>query len=388
MDTTEIELIPAPLTFGKEVNEQELVEAEAFPAPEGTIMLIYGRIRNGKSTEAVRRMYDSLSNGRVVYSNIDLNLSGELFDDRLMFAQSFKNLVVGRRRYYRFLTSNFRCFNPTTGICKIDGKEVQVFDPRKPGDEIRWLNSLTDCEIYYDEGQWLLDSYEKTYVSVDKRKLITESGHCNRTIIIIAQRTQSVHVNARGNVNQFFRCQKITRFFFFVVLQVEEFQDMKGQDVDETEPVSVTIHWSSKKYWGLFNTHYLRAGRPKSQFVHYQAFDLNVLERFSVLLINVFSHVGLGRLFTLKREQSSAPEAREIILPVADTSLGVELDSTTLNNGERLNTVPMGGVRSPYERKFKSDRDKKRSEYFANLARERNAKKGAISHPPQDEIPF
>jgi len=140
-----------------------------------------------------------------------------------------------------------------------------VFNPEMPRDEIRWLNTLTDCEIYYDEGQWLLDSYQGTDVSVNKRKLITETGHNNRKIVIIAQRTQSVHVNARGNVNIFWKCKKDS-FFFIPCFMVYEFQDMVGQDVDEnSEPVSQTRYWSNSFYWGMFNTHYLRAGKPVSQ---------------------------------------------------------------------------------------------------------------------------
>jgi len=335
------------VSLGRPVANSDLLP-DLFKAEEGMVQLIYGRIRQGKSTEAVRRMYESVTNGRAVYSNIRLDLSSVQFDDRLDIGIVTGNILRLSPRFYKFRPENFHWFDPTTGYC--DGK--RVFDPNKKGDEIRWLNSLTDCEIYYDEGQWLLDSYESTFASVEKRKFITETGHMNRLIVIIAQRTQSVHVNARGNVNQFFRCQKITKWMFFRAFRVEEFQDMKGNDVDEdADPVSVQEFLVNKKYWKLFNTHYLRAGKPKSQVVLFDAYDLRWDERIALLYFHVMKRiVGFAGIFTRLKpgEDSGAPEALEISANIVPrepigTSLGVESASTTLKSGERLNTVPAGG---------------------------------------------
>ena len=66
---------------------------ELFEAQEGGIQAILGRIRQGKTTEAVRRMYESLSNGRVVYSNVRLDLSNLEFDDREVAWYVFKNIL-------------------------------------------------------------------------------------------------------------------------------------------------------------------------------------------------------------------------------------------------------------------------------------------------------
>jgi len=274
---TKIPINKEETQLGKQVKSEDL--QGYFEAPEGSIELIYGRIRQGKSTHAVRLMYNSLKEGRVIYSNLMLDLSQESFDQRDNFHDVFWKTIFGKKRFFSFDKKNYHWFNPTTGEC--DG--VQVFDPNKKGDEIRWLNTLTDCEIFYDEGQWLLDSYEMTNVSVEKRKLITETGHNNRKIYIIAQRTQSVHVNARGNVNIFWKCKKVP-FFFWTMLVVYEFQDMKGQDVDEdTEPVSIQKYWTNNSYWRMFNTHYLRAGKPRSQQLHFTAYDFSTREKLSLL---------------------------------------------------------------------------------------------------------
>jgi len=201
--------IPRPEELGKRVPDEELVDLFQT-APEGSIQLIYGRIRQGKSTEAVRRMLDALEMGHVVYSNLRLDLSFEHLDERLIFSETFSSLLrpwsKRYKRFYVFHAENFHWFDPVSGY--VDGKPT--FDPRNGG-EVKWLNSLTDCDIYYDEGQWLLDSYEKTDVSVAKRKLITESGHVGRTIVIIAQRTQSIHVNARGPASSHLSCSSCGR---------------------------------------------------------------------------------------------------------------------------------------------------------------------------------
>jgi len=350
-----------------------------FKAEEGMVQLIYGRIRQGKSTEAVRRMYESLTNGRVVYSNIRLDLSSVEFDDRLDISVATSNFLRSDRRFYRFRKENFHWFDPSAGIC--DGK--RVFDPQIKGAEIAWLNTLTDCEIYYDEGQWLLDSYESTFASVEKRKFITETGHMNRLIVIIAQRTQSVHVNARGNVNQFFRCQKITKWLFFRALRVEEFQDMKGNDVDEdAEPVSVHEFMANKKYWRLFNTHYLRAGRPASQQVAFDAYDLSFDERIVLLYFHLYAFVArLAGVFTRLKpgEDTGVREARpdfsEVLHEEPVPSLGVESIDATLKSGERLNTVPARGKK---RLDFKAINERRKLE---KLRKEQQAEKDQIGLP-------
>jgi len=366
MDSTHVRILAGlPPFLGR-----KLLPSEAprdMPAPEGEVNLIYGRIRQGKSTHTVYRIMQCLRDGVPVYSNIALDLSSTVFDDRLSAQYAFSSLFKTPRHFYFFDRSNFHWFNPATGQC--DG--VQVFNPKVKGAEIEWLNTLTDCYIFYDEGQWLLDSYEGTYASVAKRKFITETGHMNRTIFIIAQRTQSVHVNARGNVNRFYRCSKVVRWFFFKQFMVEEFQDMRGTDVDESiEPVSVQFFSpaSLKPYWGLFNTHYLRDGKPRSQDVHYGVYELSTSEVFDVLAWHMVEFVkALGQFFRLQPEK----------LPGVQ-SLGVNEESATIKNGERLNTVPVGGFVPA----------KKKKVDFSKLRQERLAQKEIENATDQGTLPF
>jgi len=286
--------MPRSHQLGLPIPTEQLSElAPLLKAPEGEVNLIYGRIRQGKSTYAARCMYEDLMNGIPVYSNLYLDLSETEFDQRARLDISFENMLFGKREFYKFSRANYHYFNPITGILRTtldDGTvvEEQVFDPAIPGDIVRWLNTLTDCSLYYDEGHWLLHSYEGVRQDLEKMRLITETGHMHRKIVIISQRTQSIHVNARGNVNRFFRCRKTTLLFFIMRLQVEEFQDMKGSDVDESEEslVETKIYWSNDRYWRLFNTHFLREGRPVSQQLYFEAYDLNFAER-AILFINL-----------------------------------------------------------------------------------------------------
>jgi len=318
------------LLRGKEVPKEKL-QPDLFNAPEGFIQLIYGRIRQGKSTEAVRRMVEALSDGISVYSNIALDLSSLSLDDRTNTSVIISRLFTPwRHRFYSFDTRNYHFMDPILG--EVDG--VQVYDPSKKGAEIEWLNTLTDCLIVYDEGQWLLDSYEATYASVAKRKLITETGHMNRVIVIVAQRTQSVHVNARGNVNQFFRCSKKSFFGLFSMLMVEEFQDMKGQDVDEAvQPIRVNRYFSHGRYWRLFNTHYLRRGRPRSQEVLYRAFDLTNWDKIVVAFWKIFDFA----LPALKRVEQNRLKSPEISVK-EDPTYQVQPNENTIFTHQKVLT--------------------------------------------------
>jgi len=252
--------------IGIQIDQLEL--QGLFEAEEGEIELIYGRIGNGKTTEAVRRMIDSLANGRVVYSNIMLDLDLWNFDDRSSIWTNFVNLLAFRKRYYKFDKSNYHYFNPD--------------DYENIDDLVSWLNTLTDCEIYYDEGQWLLNSYEGMKYSKDKMKLALHTRHYNRLLVLITQRPTAIQVSARVNVNRFYKCQKILNWPF-MVLRVTEFQEMTAETVDEQTPVSRKFYIANKKMFNTFNSLYLRGGIQRSQDVNFEAFDLTLWDKIKLL---------------------------------------------------------------------------------------------------------
>jgi len=149
---------------------------------------------------------------------------------------------------------------------------------------IKFLGSLTDCEVFVDEGQWIFDSYKGTDFSVEKRKLILHTRHFNRSLNIISQRTQALHVTARGQVNRFFKCEK-KMSWPFLIFKRTEYQDMKENDVDEeSEPVSVKTYFANQRVLAAYNSKYMRAGVPKSQNVQFEAYDFSFIGRLSLLL--------------------------------------------------------------------------------------------------------
>jgi len=242
---------------------------DKFEAPEGTIDLIYGRIGSGKTYCATEMVLEDLRNGHVVYCNWHLNYSGH--DDR----RSFWYLLIGLlyppyKSYYEFPPENLRYFN---------SDEVDV----------EWLSSLTDCDVYIDEGQWIFDSYEKTNFSKAKRRLILHTRHLNRRLVIITQRPTAIQVSARGNVNRFFKCEKLIHRPIQIFRQWQ-FQDMTGETVDETIPVrqgrgifgwmKPRLFFGKKRIFDAYNTKYLRGGIPRSQETAVIGWNLSIKDKF------------------------------------------------------------------------------------------------------------
>jgi len=277
---------------------------DLFEPDEGSVNFYYGRIGNGKTYSATADILDYLRQGRVVYANWHIDFQG--FDERKSFWYAFFNFIFFRKRFFKFPPENLRYFSPD---------DV----------DIKFLGSLTDCEVFVDEGQWIFDSYKGTDFSVEKRKLILHTRHFNRSLNIISQRTQALHVTARGQVNRFFKCEKKLTWPFLVFRRTE-YQDMKENDVDEeAEPISKKVYIASKQVLNAYNSKYMRAGVPKSQEVQFEAFDYSFIGRLKLLL----SFATLPRL--------SVAGGKNLL------SLGVKSSGATLKNGERLNTIPVGG---------------------------------------------
>lgn len=242
------------MKWGTPVPEQELIDL--FEPDEGAINFYYGRIGNGKTYAATADILDLLERGRVVYCNWIIDWSG--FDQRDSRAHRFFHFVFFRKRFFVFKKENLRYFSPD---------DVSV----------EWLSTLTDCEIFIDEGQWIFDSYEGTKFSKEKRRLILHTRHVNRSLNIISQRTNAVQISARGQVNRFFKCECRMRWPFLIFSRTE-YQDMKGDDVDEeAEPISKKTYFARSRVLDAYDTKYLRAGVPKSQEVHFEAYDTTFL---------------------------------------------------------------------------------------------------------------
>lgn len=307
---------------GKRVAEIDLVGL--FEASEGMIAQYYGRIGQGKTYNATADILEDLSRGEVVYANWRLHYSG--FDQRESLVHLAAGLIFFRERYYKFPPQNLRYID-------LDENFLDNFE------------KLTDCKVYLDEGHVAFDSYEMAKMSLRKRKAVLHTRHFNRTICIISQRPTAVHVSMRANVNVFYKCEKLMSWPFLVFRRTE-YQDLTGETVDETKPVSTKIYLAKKSVLNSYNSKYLRGGIPASQRVFFEAYDLTFSERFRSFLSVLRSSLrALRPQRGPKAGPAAAPSAEyseaEAYVDQAK-SLGVEPGSATIKNVGGLNTTDVG----------------------------------------------
>jgi len=254
------------MTLGKPVPTDDLIDI--FSASEGSINMYYGLIGHGKTYAATSDILDLLKQGKVVYCNWKIIVPN--FDDRESLIHIFFNLILFRKRFFKIPCA----------------KNLHYFDPEtfnSTGELVEWLSQLNDCHIFFDEGQDMFDSYEGTKFSKAKRRLILHTRHYHRTLNIISQRPTAIQVSARGNVNRFYKCVKLATWPWIRFARYE-FQEMTGETVNEqADPISKKTYWGSNRVFKSYNTDYLAEGISKSQFVFFEAFDLNTIEKFKAL---------------------------------------------------------------------------------------------------------
>jgi len=272
------------MNIGKKVVSDELIDV--FSATEGSINMYYGLIGNGKTYNATADILELLKQGKVVYANWRIEVSD--FDDRENLFLLLWNTIFHKKRFYRIPCA----------------KNLHYFDPEKfesTADLVEWLSKLNDCQIFFDEGQDMFDSYEGTKFAKSKRRLILHTRHYHRTLNIISQRPTAIQVSARGNVNRFYKCVKIASWPW-VRFARYEFQNMTGETVDEnSEPISVKTYFARKSVFRAYNTDYLAQGIPKSQSVEFEAYDLTFRDKIRALQV-YFSRVWQN--FRMKRNNA------------------------------------------------------------------------------------
>lgn len=276
--------------LGTRVDSVDLVAL--FGTVEGDIRLYYGRIGHGKTYSATADCLSFLMRGNVCWVNWDVKWSG--FDERSSFAHVFFKTVFFKSDFYVFPSSNLKRY-------VIDDRWAQGYEldlnglpfpsrcsPKPDGtfwpDFISWFDYQTDCYIFADEGHVLLDSYKTITMDMRHRTAVLHTRHKNRTICIITQRPTAIHVSARANVNRFYKCEK-KMSWPFLVFKRTEFDELKSETVDElSKPVSTRVYFASKKVLDAYDTHYIRAGVPISNVVHFDAYHLTFSERLLAIV--------------------------------------------------------------------------------------------------------
>jgi len=275
------------MEIGKKVLANDLVDA--FKSSEGSINMYYGLIGNGKTYSATADILELLKQGKVIYANWHIQVPD--FDDRENLFLILMNLFLFRKRFYKIPCA----------------KNLHFFDPEQfntTGQLVEWLSNLNDCQIFFDEGQDMFDSYEGTRFSKAKRRLILHTRHYHRTLNIISQRPTAIQVSARGNVNRFYKCVKLASWPWVRFARFE-FQEMKGETVnEEVDPVTKKTYWAKRSIYNAYNTDYLAEGIPKSQSVFFEAFDLSFREKIKLLKMK-FEKV-IHKLSTKKKFDKNA----------------------------------------------------------------------------------
>jgi len=246
-----------------------------FKAPEGSANMYYGLIRSGKTYAATADIHEELRQGHTVYATWPIKVRD--FDDRRSFIYILRGIIFPwKKRYYEIPCSqNLHYINAETG--EVDGE--RMFDPTTRFGYIDYLNKLNHCSLYIDEAWRVIDSYQGTNLTIEGRNLILVTGHKFRTVNLIAQRPTSVHVVARGNINRFYKCEKIATLFGIPLFKRSEFQEMTMETVNETvEPISVKKYWGSKKIFDSYNSWYYGELNPLHD-LKFRVYELNYPER-------------------------------------------------------------------------------------------------------------
>jgi len=250
----------------------ELVDV--FEAQEGEIQHIIGKTGNGKTYEGTRRALEYLRQGYNVYTTWNLILP-DYYDEREDRGKLFWRTLFFRKRFYKF---DYK-------------KNWNFLDIDRP-DLIQFVAGLTDCIVFLDEGQDIFDSRER--IDKSSRKVLTRTRHMRKTLIIISQRAQAVDVTARANVTFYYKCVKTWAWFwpfatYFKVYRTEE-MDVTNFPIWEDFSTEWTAelwksHFASKDVYAAYNSWYLRAGVPRSQEIHFEAYDLTTFEKLMAFLV-------------------------------------------------------------------------------------------------------
>lgn len=253
--------------IGKEYQKIDLLDL--IPPDEGLISLYYGIIGSGKTYGATADVLADLRAGKIVYTNWPIDYRG--FDDRTSLFRIIFNILIGRKRFYYFPKENLRRII-------IDDRFVEN------------LSQIVDAKVYLDEGHVAFDSYLMAKMDIKKRQAALETRHSNRSIILITQRPTAAHVSLRANVNIFYKFEKIWTWPF-IVFRRTEFQEMINETVDETKPLSTKLYLGRKSIFNSYNSKYLRGDKEDPQRVMVRVFEVNLVQRFKLLIIKLISIV-------------------------------------------------------------------------------------------------
>lgn len=237
---------PSDLKPVNDPRRDEIDLASLFGPAEHGLYAYYGRLGQGKTYAMTADIIEDLKKGGVWYVNYPIYWTG--YDERYSKMQLLLGVLGLRKKYYEFTHQNLH-------YIKVD----ENFHDK--------IETLTDCKVALDEGYVAYDSYEMAKLSMQKRQTILHARHYDRSFYYTVQRPSSIHVTLRANTNVFYKITKL-QLLWWTFFKREEFDLGQGEQVDETQRLSVKRYRGRKEIFEAYDTKYLRGTIPPSQIVH------------------------------------------------------------------------------------------------------------------------
>ena len=254
---------------------------------ESDIIQYFGKIRNGKTYIATSDVLALLRRGFVVYANWPIYWNG--YDERTDLFCRILGFLGLKRKFYNFPKENLK-------YLPVDENFFKVFP------------TLTDCYVFLDEGHTVFNSYEMANMNLAKQASILHTAHFNRSIRIISQRPNNVHVQMRANVNVFVQCQKVFSFMGIRMFRKTFYEDMvAGDTVDLDSPSDSSLYFGRKAVYNAYDTKYLRGSTPASQVNLAQLWRIPWREQVSKLFPPLKAHPPLPRGEPARAEAQRRP---------------------------------------------------------------------------------
>lgn len=300
-------------TIGKRIVDISGI-LEWYEAQEGEVQNILGKTGMGKTYEATRRAIGYLYSGYTVYTTWRLNIP-DYYDEREHFWPSLRKLIFFQSTFIKInLRENWKYIDLDNFL-----DEEGIMDTEALA---KYLATRTDCIFMLDEGQDVFDSHQKS--GKIARQSITRSRHRHMTLIVISQRAQAVDVTARGNVTNFYKCEKIQFPFLkplFRVYRTDEIDEASSYPLWERHDSTGRTTWKAQLWHSAFarkwiydsyDSWYMRKSMVRSQDIKIEAFTLSFKERI-ISLLRAFKpkkrdiHIST-ELSTISRETVNPPE--------------------------------------------------------------------------------
>lgn len=244
-------------TFKKELLgvRQSLDQAEILDlvgVQAGFMAQIYGKIKNFKTYFGTVMAILTANSGQVVYVNWPIDWSG--FDEREHFRYRLLGLLGLKKEFKRYPSSNLK-FVDLSDVNDVKIQDSETGELRSTGlDFYHWIRTLTSCTIFLDEGHIYYDSYMALKMKLEDRLPILETAHYDRAVYVISQRSGAIHAVLRGNVNIFYKCEKISKgwWIFKPKFRVVEFQETGSDEKPNEERETIVDPETGKKSYGEY----------------------------------------------------------------------------------------------------------------------------------------